>query len=100
MPHKICQVHVDGQLEVAMVNEQGTKKYRLSYPVKIRFADTDLQAHVFFGNYLTYCDESFMAFLDEIGYSWHRLGSMGLDSIMWKAAVNLRGGPLLGTPFM
>jgi acyl-CoA thioester hydrolase len=96
MLHKICRVPAAGQPEVVMVNEQGSKRYRLSYPVKVRFADTDLQGHVFFGNYLTYCDESFMAFLDEIGYSWHRLGSMGLELYYVESSCQFKGRAFFG----
>jgi hypothetical protein len=73
------QRSADGEPEGYPVNEQVSRKYRLSYPIEVRFADTDLQGHVFFGNYFTYCEEGFMAFLDEIGYGWHRLEGTGLE---------------------
>jgi len=63
----------------ATVSHRFAKKYRFSLPLKVRFADTDLQGHVFFANYFTYCDEAFMAFLDAVGYSWTRLENMGLE---------------------
>lgn len=96
MLRKICHVPAEGELEVVMVNEQSSKRYRLSYPVKVRFADTDLQGHVFFANYFTYCDESFMAFLDEIGYSWHRLGSMGLELYYVESSCQFKGRAFFG----
>jgi len=48
-------------------------------PLRVRFADTDLQGHVFFGNYFTYMDEAFMAYIDELGFAWQALGEMGLE---------------------
>jgi acyl-CoA thioester hydrolase len=48
-------------------------------PMRVRFADTDLQGHVFFGNYFTYMDEAFMAYIDELGFAWQTLGEMGLE---------------------
>ena len=51
---------------------------RFFLPVRVRFADTDLQGHVFFGNYFTYMDEAFMAYIDELGFAWETLGEMGL----------------------
>jgi acyl-CoA thioester hydrolase len=51
---------------------------RFFLPVRVRFADTDLQGHVFFGNYFTYMDEAFMAYIDELGFGWQALAEMGL----------------------
>ncbi|MCP4327972.1 MAG: acyl-CoA thioesterase [Alphaproteobacteria bacterium] len=51
---------------------------RFRFPVRVRFADTDLNGHVFFANYLVYMDESFMAYLHEIDHRWDRLEEMGL----------------------
>lgn len=50
-----------------------------AHPVQVRFADTDLQGHVFFGNYYTYLDEAFMAYLRALGFSWQQLIEMGLE---------------------
>lgn len=72
------------------------RKYRFSLPLKVRFADTDLQGHVFFSNYFTYCDEGFMAFLDEIGYSWQRLGEMGLELYYVGSSCEFRGRAFFG----
>jgi len=66
-------------------------KYPFTFPVRVRFADTDLQGHVFFGNYFTYCDEGFMAYLDEVGYSWERLGSMGLELYYVESSCQFKG---------
>ena len=73
------------------VSHRLSKEYRFSLPVKVRFADTDLQGHVFFGNYFTYCDEAFMAFLDTVGYSWARLESMGLELYYVESSCQFKG---------
>lgn len=49
------------------------------HPIRVRFADTDLQGHAFFGSYFTFIDEGYMAYLSELGYSWGALGEMGLE---------------------
>ncbi|PSQ22029.1 acyl-CoA thioesterase [Halobacteriales archaeon QS_9_67_17] len=36
----------------------------------VRFAETDAQGIVFYGNYVTYQDETFSQYLREIGYPW------------------------------
>ena len=51
---------------------------RFHFPVRVRFADTDMQGHVFFGNYFTYMDEAFMAYIDKLGFAWQALGEMNL----------------------
>ena len=66
-------------------------EYPFCFPVRVRFADTDLQGHVFFGHYFTYCDEGFMAYLDEIGYSWEKLGTMGLELYYVESNCQFKG---------
>ena len=61
------------------MSEDTINKSGFYAPVRVRFADTDLQGHVFFANYLTYCDEGFMAYLERLGYGWRKLGTMGLE---------------------
>jgi acyl-CoA thioester hydrolase len=79
-----------------MVSEETINQYRFSIPVSVRFADTDLQGHVFFGNYLTYCDEAFMAYLDNIGYGWHKLESMGLELYYVECNCQFKGKAFFG----
>jgi acyl-CoA thioester hydrolase len=64
--------------------------------VRVRFADTDLQGHVFLGHYIIYCDEGFMAYLGEVGYGWHRLGSMGLDLYYVESRCQFKGRAFWG----
>ena len=64
--------------------------------LRVRFADTDLQGHVFFGNYFTYCDEGFMAFLEEVGFSWDRLGSMGLELYYLESRCRFKSRAFFG----
>ena len=73
------------------MNKAIPAEYPFTFPVRVRFADTDLQGHVFFGNYFTYCDEGFMAYLDEIGYSWERLGKMGLELYYVESSCQFKG---------
>ena len=73
------------------MNEAIPIKYPFTLQVRVRFADTDLQGHVFFGNYFTYCDEGFMAYLDDVGYSWERLGSMGLELYYVESTCQFKG---------
>ena len=65
--------------------------YSFFLPVRVRFADTDLQGHVFFARYLTYCDEAFMAYLEAIGFSWKTLGDSGLELYYVEANCQFKG---------
>ncbi len=64
---------------------------RFYHRVRVRFADTDLQGHVFFGNYYTYLDEAFIAYLRELGYSWQVLGEMGLEIYYVDSGCKFKG---------
>lgn len=46
---------------------------------QVRFAETDAQSVVFYGEYVTYQDETFSQYLREIGYDYHELESAGWD---------------------
>jgi acyl-CoA thioester hydrolase len=56
-----------------------TNQFRFYYPIQVRYADTDAQGHVFFGEYLTYFDESLMAYLKAVECSVHDLLAAGID---------------------
>ena len=56
-----------------------------------RFADIDLQGHVFFGNFFTYMDEAFMAYIRELGFSWNQLAEMGMETYYVNTGCNYKG---------
>ncbi|MGI9305083.1 MAG: acyl-CoA thioesterase [Gammaproteobacteria bacterium] len=49
------------------------ERYKFRLPLKVRFADIDSQGHVYFMNYLGYCDEGLMAYFEELGLAWSEL---------------------------
>ena len=67
------------------------EKHRFYHPIQVRYADTDAQGHVFFGNYLTYFDEAHAAYLRAIGVPWPKLMEMGLDSYHVSAHCDFKG---------
>lgn len=69
---------------------------RYFYPLPVRFADTDAQTHVFFGNYFTYFDEAYMGYLEEIGCSWGRLAEHGLETYYVSADCEFLGRAYYG----
>lgn len=54
-------------------------KSKFFYPLKVRYAETDAQGHVFFGNYYTYFDEGLVEYMRELGYSYQDLLEQGMD---------------------
>jgi acyl-CoA thioester hydrolase len=69
-------------------------KYRFYHPLQVRYADTDAQGHVFFGNYFTYFDEASGAYLKAIGFPWQKLPEMGLDIFYVDAHCQYKGSAL------
>lgn len=69
-------------------------KYYFAVPV--RFADTDAQTHVFFGNYFTYFDEAYMGYLAEVGFSWDHLATQNLETYYVSADCQFLGRAYYG----
>jgi acyl-CoA thioester hydrolase len=46
---------------------------------QVRFAETDAQGVVFYGEYVTYQDETFSAYLRELGYPYGEFEGAGID---------------------
>ena len=69
---------------------------RYYFAIPVRFADTDAQTHVFFANYFTYFDEAYMAYLDEVGFSWDSLAKMKLETYYVSADCQFLGRAYYG----
>jgi acyl-CoA thioester hydrolase len=57
------------------------EKYKCFCPLRVRYAETDAQGHVFFGNYYIYFDEALLEYMRAIGYSYQDLLDGGMDLI-------------------
>ena len=66
------------------------------FPIRVRFADTDQQGHVFFGNYFTFMDEAFMAYIDALGFSWAQLSAKGLGIYYVDSGCQFKGPAFFG----
>ncbi len=72
-----------------------------SFAVVPRYAEIDQQGVVFFGHYLTWCDEAFTAFQSAVGYPYPEMIADGVDiqivhaeldyaaSVSWGDAVSV-----------
>ncbi len=54
-------------------------RYKFYIPLRVRFAETDQQGHVFFGHYLTYFDEALTQYLRTIGFIYQDFLNAGVD---------------------
>lgn len=66
-------------------------KHRYAFPLKVRYADTDAQGHVFFANYLTFMDEALTGYFHAIGCSPAEMNAMGVDFVYADAQCSYRG---------
>jgi len=69
---------------------------QFSFPIRVRFADTDQQGHVFFGNYFTFMDEALMAYIDALGFSWAQMSAMGLGIYYVDSGCQFKGPAFFG----
>ena len=49
------------------------------YTMRVRFRDTDMQGHVYFGNYFVFCDEALGAYMRAVGVPWQDMVKAGTD---------------------
>jgi acyl-CoA thioester hydrolase len=63
---------------------------------RVRFEETDLQGVVFYGNYVTYQDETFSAFIDAAGYGYDRLSKNEWDVHAVGVDLDFHAGATFG----
>jgi acyl-CoA thioester hydrolase len=66
-------------------------EFRFKTAVKVRYADTDAQGHVYFANYLVYFDIGTTDYMKAIGYSYEKLLEEGYDFFTVEALCRYRG---------
>ena len=74
----------------------GEPEFRTVFENRVRFAETDLQGVVFYGEYFTYQDEAISAFFREIGYDHDRMIENGWQVHVVNAALDYRDGAGFG----
>lgn len=61
------------------------------YPVKVRYIETDMQGHVFFGHYFTYFDVGLIEYLRAIGFNYNDFLQSGVDFFYVGADSQYKG---------
>lgn len=61
------------------------------YTMRVRFRDTDMQGHVYFGNYFVFCDEALGAYMRAAGTPWQKMVERGTDMYYVNATCDYSG---------
>lgn len=64
--------------------------FRFHHDIRVRFADTDLQAIVFNANYLTYYDVAWTEYFRAIGFEWKDLLALGVDTVLARTTMEFK----------
>lgn len=64
--------------------------FRFHHDIRVRFADTDLQAIVFNANYLTYYDVAWTEYFREIGFEWKDILDLGVDTVLARTTMEFK----------
>ena len=60
------------------------------HALRVRYADTDAQGHVYFANYLTFADEGLSAWMRHLGWDAARCAAEDLDFVFADAQMRYR----------
>ena len=61
------------------------------YRMLVRYRDTDAQGHVYFANYLVFCDEAWGAYMRHIGMPYQDLTKLGVETFYVNARCDYSG---------
>jgi len=64
---------------------------RFFAPVQVRYVETDMQGHVFFGHYFTYFDAGLIEYLRAIGFGYSDFLEAGFDFFYIEANCQYKG---------
>ncbi len=67
------------------------RHFKFFSPVQVRYGETDMQGHVFFGNYFTYFDIALTEYLKALGYNYNDFLNEGLDFFYVQADCHYKG---------
>ncbi len=65
--------------------------FKFHHPLKVRYAETDAQGHVFFGNYFTYFDVALTEYVGGLSFSYADMLASGVDMFYIDARCQYQG---------
>ena len=66
------------------------QRYKFYHPLRVRYAETDGQQRVFFGNYFIYFDVAMVEYLRTIGYTYLDMEATGVDMFYVEASSSYK----------
>lgn len=67
------------------------QKYKFYHPLRVRYAETDAQGRVFFGNYLTYFDVALTEYMRAINFTYPDMNEAGVDMFYVETNCQYKG---------
>jgi acyl-CoA thioester hydrolase len=67
------------------------REYGFYHPLRVRYAETDAQRHVYFGHYLTYFDVGLTEYMRAMGYRYPDMLASGVDMYYIEAKCQYKG---------
>jgi acyl-CoA thioester hydrolase len=67
------------------------QKYKFFHPLRVRYAETDAQGRVFFGNYLNYFDVALTEYMRAINFTYSEMNDAGMDMFYVEANCQYKG---------
>lgn len=64
--------------------------FHFFHTLRVRFAETDLQAIVFNGNYLTYYDVAWTEYFRALGFAWKDIIASGADTVLARTTLEFK----------
>jgi acyl-CoA thioester hydrolase len=64
---------------------------RFFAPIQVRYVETDMQGHVFFGHYFTYFDFGLTEYLRAVGFGYNDFLDVGVDFFYVEANCKYKG---------
>jgi acyl-CoA thioester hydrolase len=64
--------------------------FRFFHTLRVRFAETDLQAIVFNGNYLMYYDVAWTEYFRALGFAWKDIIAAGADTVLARTTLEFK----------
>jgi len=66
-------------------------QFKFFAPIQVRYVETDMQGHVFFGHYFTYFDVGLVEYLKAVGYKYNDFLADGIDFFYVKTNCEFKG---------
>ena len=66
------------------------KDFKFHHDIRVRFADTDLQAIVFNANYLTFYDVAWTEYFRALGFTWQGMIESGVDTVLARTTLEFK----------